>query len=212
MDNLLTFKKENILMNTIDVVNESGFQALSTKEVAKRSGVSEATIFKYYPRKNHLISAVLEHFSQYDSDIFHVALNREGSPKEAIIFYIDSYATYYENYPAITVVSQAYDTLRTIPELVPKVEEIVTGRMAVMKRLIERAQEAGEISKEADSGRLAEVFISAFRGVCLKWRMGGFGFSFRAECLSTANMLLDAFDYSRNIKEGDIYAEGTDSR
>lgn len=199
MEESVTFRKENILLNAIDVVNESGFQALSTKEVAKRSGVSEATIFKYFPRKNHLIGAILEHYSQYDSGIFHSALNREGSPREAIIFFIDSYAIYYENYPVITVVTQAYDILRTIPGLESKVEEIITGRRAVMKRLIERAQAAGELSKEADSGRLAEILMSTFRGICLKWRMGGFGFSFRDECLSTANMLLDAFGPSRNI-------------
>ncbi|HWQ30945.1 MAG TPA: TetR/AcrR family transcriptional regulator [Negativicutes bacterium] len=199
MDDTMAFRKETILLNTIDVVNESGFQTLSTKEIAKRSGVSEATIFKYYPRKNHLINAVLEHYSQYDSDIFHAALNRGGSPREAIIFFIDSYATYYQNYPAITAVLEAYDTLRIIPGLKSKVEEIVTGRSAVMKRLIERAQEAGELGKEADSGRLAEVLISAFRGICLKWRMRGFVFSFRDECLCTATMLLDAFDSSGKI-------------
>lgn len=199
MEESTTLRKENILLNAIDVINESGFQALSTKEVAKRSGVSEATIFKYYPRKKHLINAVLEHYSQYDSDIFHSALNREGYKREAIIFYIDSYAIYYENYPAITVVAQAYDLLRTIPGLESKVDEIVTGRRAVMKRLIERAQEAGELSKEADGERLAEILLSTFRGICLKWRMGGFRFSFRDECLKTANMLLDAFGPSSKI-------------
>lgn len=199
MDDLMAFRKETILLNTIDVVNESGFQALSTKEIAKRSGVSEATIFKYYPRKNHLINAVLEHYSQYDSDIFYAALNRSGSPREAIIFFIDSYATYYQNYQAITAVLQAYDTLRIIPGLESKVEEIVTGRLVVMKRLIERAKDAGELGKDVDSGRLAEVLISALRGICLKWRMSGFGFSFRDECLGTANMLLDAFGFSRKI-------------
>lgn len=193
MDNAMMFRKESILMNTIDVINETGFQSISTKEVAKRSGVSEATIFKYYPRKYQLINAVLEHYSQYDNDIFDAALKREGSPREAIIFYIDSYSTYYENYPAITVVPLAYDTIRKIEGIESKVEEILTGRMEVMKKLIERAKEAGELGKDVDSVRLAEVLISAFRGICLKWRMGGFRFSFREECLGTAAMLLDAF-------------------
>lgn len=193
MEDNAMFRKDNILMNAIEVANESGFQALSTKEVAKRSGVSEATIFKYYPKKHNLINAIIEHYSQYDSGIFHAALGRGGSPREAILFYIDSYAAYYENYPPITVVTQSYDLLRTILELESSIDEIITGRMAVMIKLIEMAQEAGELVKEVDSGRMAEIFTATVRGICLRWRMSGFGFSFREECLCTINILLDAF-------------------
>lgn len=193
------FRKESITLNAIDVMNESGFHSVSTKEVAKRSGISEGTVFKYFPKKNNLIYAVLEHYSQYDDDIFNAARSREGSPREAIIFYIDSYMTYYENYPAITVITQSYDLLGSIPELEDKVKDIFTKRLGFMQKLIEEAQKVGEICKSVNSENLSEIFTSTCRGIILKWRMNSFGFPLREKTLSAVGMLLDAFNTARTI-------------
>lgn len=199
MDNNAVLRKESILLNTIDVINEAGIHSVSTKEVAKRSGVSEGTVFKYFPKKNNLIYAVLEHYSQYDNDIFDTARKRGESPREAIIFYIDSYMTYYENYPAITVVTQSYDLLRSIPGLDDKVKSIFNNRLRFMRELIEDAQKAGVISKNANSEDLADILTATCRGICLKWRMNSFGFPLREKILDAVVMLLDAFGTERSI-------------
>jgi AcrR family transcriptional regulator len=89
MENESLFRKESIVLNTIDVINEFGIQSVSTKEIAKRMNVSEGTVFKYFSKKSDLLFAVLEHYSQYDDDIFTTIRSKNMDPKEAIIFYIN---------------------------------------------------------------------------------------------------------------------------
>jgi len=193
MTNESMLRKVCIISNAIDVMNESGLQSISTKEIAKRSGISEGTLFKYFPRKYILLQAVLEHYSQYDDDVFNTAMTKAVKPKEALIFYIDFYAGYYENYPAITVITQSYDLLSSIPEIKDAIYTIYNKRCSFMKELIENILRTGEISEETDSELLAEIFYSTCRGVCLRWRMSGYAFSLREKLLEAVNLLLDAY-------------------
>lgn len=188
-----SIKKESIVFTTIDIINESGFQGLATREVARRQGISQATVFQYFPKKIDLISAVLDHYSFYDNDLFESAKNRSLNPKEALIYYIDTYTAYNENYPAITSINEAYEAFQNDPNLGDKVKSIFQRRYMYMKELLEEAQAAGMMKKEVDIDVLTDIITSTQRGICLKWRLEEYSFSLREKTLQAITMLLTAF-------------------
>ena len=49
-------KRESIVLNAIDLIHEFGIHLVSTKEIAKRLGISESTVFKYFPKEKPHIS------------------------------------------------------------------------------------------------------------------------------------------------------------
>jgi AcrR family transcriptional regulator len=63
-------RKDRLILTTIDIIDELGIQSLSTREIAKREGVSEATLFRHFKSKNDLLAAVLEYYSKFDDDIY----------------------------------------------------------------------------------------------------------------------------------------------
>jgi AcrR family transcriptional regulator len=190
---ITALKKAGIVFTTIELINEFGFHGVATREVARRQGISQGTVFQYFPKKNDLLIAVLDHFSLYDKDLFNSTKLRKLSPKEAVIYYIDAYAAYCEKYPAITAVNQAFEVLQRDPELGDKVKGIYHNRFRYMKELIEEAQIAGIINQEADSETLADILTSTQRGISLKWRIEGYNFSLREKTLQAVHMLFDAF-------------------
>lgn len=190
---LKIIKKESIIFTTIDLINEHGIQGVSTREVARRQGISQGMVFQYFPKKNDLLGAVLEHFSLYDNDIFDSTKIKNLNCKDAIIYYIDSYATYYENYPAITAVAQAYEVLLNDLYLGDKVKRIFRNRANCMKEIISQGQSAGIIRQDLDCDSLADIITSTQRGICLKWRIESYNFPLREKTLQAVNMLLDVF-------------------
>jgi hypothetical protein len=108
--------------------------------------------------------------------------------------------SYFENYPEITAISQAYDMLMYIPELKDKVRSIFINRMEFMEELVEKAQKAGVIFGDVDSGMLADIIISTCRGICLKWRMSNFIFPLGKKATDAVCVLMDAFSNSRMEK------------
>ncbi|MDU2063253.1 MAG: TetR/AcrR family transcriptional regulator [Sporomusaceae bacterium] len=191
--NSFLHRKERVILSAIEIIDELGIQGLSTRAIATRQGISEGTLFRHFKSKNEIILAVLDHFSQYDADIFQSVRLKGLRTKEAITFLIDSYAIYYENYPAITALTQIYGVLSSEPEFEDKVHNILFSRQNFLTEVIERGQKLGEIKEDLDSAILADIIWGAFSSICLSWRMNDRNFSLREKILTALDMLLEAF-------------------
>lgn len=189
----LLHTKESLILSMIEVISEQGLQGITTREVAKRQGISESTIFKHYKTKNELILAVLEYFSQYDQAIIESLGLKEFKPIEAITYFVEAYVTYYENYPEITAITLSYEGLMREAELSDVVKRIFTKRVNTIQSLIEDAQRQKEIPKDVDTESLADLIIGLERVVILRWRLDNYNFSLKEHTLTALKMLLDVF-------------------
>jgi AcrR family transcriptional regulator len=193
MENNILHRKERLIITTIEIIDELGIQKLSTREIARRQGISEATLFRHFKSKNELLFTVLDYYSQFDTDIFQSTKLRDMDAKDKLLFFINSYAEYYENYPAITSIMQILDVLRYEPELAEKVTDIQNNRMEFLVQLIEEAKKNREINPDADSGQIADIILGICREVCLRWRITGRKFSLKSQIMSTLDLALKAF-------------------
>lgn len=170
-------RKDSLILTTVDIIEELGIQGLTTREIAKRQKVSEATLFRHYKNKNELLLAVLSFYEQYDSDIFLTICQSGLKPMDAIKQYVMKYAEYYQNYPAITSITQVYDVLRYDAELEGKILDIQHNRISMMTQLVEVAQNADEIRKDYSAEMIAVMILGFFREICLNWRLEKYDFS-----------------------------------
>lgn len=194
----LLHTKERLILSTIEVISEQGLQGLTTREVAKRQGISESTIFKHYKSKNELIFAVLEYFSQYDQVITESLGMKVLKPIEAITYFVEAYVTYYSNYPEITAIVLSYEGLLHEVELNDVVRRIFTKRVNTIQGLIEEAKRQNEISSDVDTESLADLIIGLERMVILRWRINNYSFSLKDQTLTTLKMVLDIFTLNKS--------------
>lgn len=192
MESELLNRKESIILATVDVIDQFGLNGLSTREVAKRVGISEPAIFRHFKSKSGLLLAVLEHFSQYDSDIMCTINVKKLKPIDAIIYFNETYAVYYENYPAITALTQLYDQLRYDPSLTEKIQSILFTRTNFLTEMISKAQQNKEIVIGIDSRNLAITIMGLSNEMCLNWRMRGYTFSLREQIITTLHSILES--------------------
>ena len=54
-------RKHQLLENALDVFSRKGFEGATTKEIAAAAGVTEAIIFRHFPTKQALYTAVLDY-------------------------------------------------------------------------------------------------------------------------------------------------------
>ena len=194
MREFILHRKDRLIITTIEIIDDLGIQGLSTREIAKREGVSEATLFRHYATKNDLMYAVLDYFSKFDSEIYQTTQMKGLKPKEAIIFFVSATFEYYENYPAITAIMMLMDILRYEPDLCERVNQIISSHNGYLKRLVEEAQQSGEIKATANIDFLAEQIAGLCRETCLNWRIQNKQFALKERTLSSLMMLLDAFN------------------
>jgi AcrR family transcriptional regulator len=190
---ILLHRKDSIINSTIAALSELGIQNLSTKEIAKREGVSEGTLFRHYKNKSEILLAVLDHYSQFDDDIIQTCVNRKLTSIDAIRNYFLSYSEFYTNYPEITSILLAYDSLMCDQQLSDKVKSIINKRTNFIQKTIEKAIEMGELKENINSRYLTDLLVGGFGASCLRWRMEKHGFSLKERIVSMINMLLDGF-------------------
>ena len=183
-------RKERVILTAIEIINDLGIQGLSTREIAKREDISEGTLFKHFKNKNEILLGVLEHYSQYDMDIIESIKLKKLPFAEAIKYFIDSYALYYENYPEITAITQIYEVLANDQNLAVKVMDIYNVRYKFMYDTIESAKLSGELSLEVDSIILSDTILGLFNAICLRWRFEKFSFSLQNQTMLAMDMIL----------------------
>lgn len=193
MDISLLHRREGIIISTIEAINEVGLQNLSTKIIAKKEGVSEGTLFRHFKNKTEIMLAVLDHFSQFDDAIIEASINRKLNPLDTIKYFITAYAEYYENYPAITALVQAYDTLVHEAELSEKVRNIIKKRSDFILKTVAMAKEEGLIKENIKSELIEDIITGATREICLKWRLSNYKFSIKNRTVEMLNILLEEF-------------------
>lgn len=193
MEKSLIKRKESIIVSTIKTLNEVGLQNLSTKLIAKNEGVSEGTLFRHFKNKTEIMLGVIDHFSQYDDAIIETCLNKNLSSLEIIRYFFNAYAEYYENYPEITVVIQAYDSLMCDSELSEKVRGIIIKRSDFITRTLTEGQKKGIINENPDPQLIEDLLTGGIKEICLRWRMAKFNFSIKEKTSEMVDAVIKGF-------------------
>jgi AcrR family transcriptional regulator len=193
MEKSLIKRRERIIVSTIETLNAVGLQNLSTKLIAQREGVSEGTLFRHFKNKTGIMLAVVDHFSQYDDAIIETCRRKNLSPLEAIRYFYNAYAEYYQNYPEITVVVQAYDSLMCDAELVEKIKAIIYKRSDFIVNTIKEAQKSNIMRSELEAQIIENILSGGSKEICLKWRMQKFDFSIKEKTSEMVDVILNGF-------------------
>ncbi|MEL7660330.1 TetR/AcrR family transcriptional regulator [Acetobacterium wieringae] len=193
MQKSLIKRRESIIVSTIQTLNEVGLQNLSTKMIANQEGVSEGTLFRHFKTKTDIMLAVVDHFSQYDDAIIETCVKKNFSPLQAIRYFYNAYAEYYQNYPEITVVIQAYDSLMCDEELAEKVSAIIYKRADFIIKTIQAAKDQNLIGAHMDPVLLENILTGGSKEICLKWRMERYCFSIKEKTAEMVDTIISGF-------------------
>lgn len=191
--NRLVSRKDSIVTTALDVMNELGVQSLSTREVARREGITEGAIFRHFAKKRDLYLAILHYYSQYDNDIMETIYKKELQPIEAIEFYFETYSTYYENYPAVTVVLQNLDQMSYYAELAQAVKDLLNRRLDFIAMLVKKAQEQEQLEATIEPEIMSQILLGTLLRICLQWRINKYDFSLKDKTSKAIASLLTAY-------------------
>ena len=109
-------RKHRIIASAIEIISESGLSALTTKNLALKENMSEALMYKYFGGIDEVLVEVVETYSKFDKGIRQTVQAKDATYVEKLIDYLEAYATYYDNYYAISTLMLQYEELLHIVE------------------------------------------------------------------------------------------------
>ena len=127
---------------------EKGFAATRSEEVARAAGVSKGTLYLYFPSKEELLKAVIQHFlgAEIEAGVQEAAA-ADGPTAQALEQLLVSWWTRVYAGPASGVFKLVITEVRNFPEIGEFwVERVVAPGEAIVSNLIRRGVERGEFA------------------------------------------------------------------
>jgi AcrR family transcriptional regulator len=189
-------RKEEIFWIIVDIISEHGFMCVSTVEIAKRLGVSQPAIYKYFPNKEELIVYFLDNLKEILSGI--VANAKKGKTTEEKISLL------YQNH------LELIERTKILPRVVfsdeiyldgskkrKKLKEVITSYKNKIKKIVEDGIKKGEI-RDLDPDLVVKIFIGSILSTSLEWMLNGMNYSL----VSQKDKLMDYMRETIFIKQG----------
>ena len=184
-------RKEKIIISAIDILDEVGIQGLTTKELAKRQGISEPALYRQFEGKQEIVLTILDRFAAFDDDIRNTIIEQKVSPRAGILFFAESYASYYQNYPQITTVLFSLDVFKYDEKINSRMMEILDKRYKFVEELVQKAKEEHEIETEMSSEEMSEFILGIIWSTIYKWKIGGCKTMLKEQIMYRVQWLLD---------------------
>lgn len=165
-------RKESILITAVQVLDELGIQGMTTKEIAKREGVTEPAIYRHYKGKEDIILSILGEFSRFDERLINTINQQALQPREAIEFFCSSLAEYYQGYPEVTAIMFSLDAFRYSESTYAKMHEIFQNRMTFLYSQTEKGIEEGIFKIDGSPETIRDMIYGFLINGAHIWKMG----------------------------------------
>ncbi len=177
-------RKDRIISSAIEIISDSGLSALTTKNLAIKENMSEALLYKYFGGINEVLIEVVDYYTRFDKQIRHTFMSREGANIQKLRDYMDAYATYYDNYYAISTLMLQYEELLHNIDVREKIAWCITERQSFIADLFEAAIAANEITDVFTPDELANNVTGVLMSHILSRRIVYHKKTFRQELMS----------------------------
>jgi len=157
-------RRQELVLAAYREIAQHGFEGLRTREVAAEVGVNIATLHYYFPTKESLIQAVLEHAMGR----FRTTLTPHGSPSEQLRNYLRAVRKLLLDEPELGAV-MAELALRSV-------RDRSTGRImnamydtwhVTVRGLLRRAVREGTLKAQMDSDAVAALIVATLTSMTL---------------------------------------------
>jgi AcrR family transcriptional regulator len=140
---------EAVLEAAAEELGRVGFAALRIEDVAHRSGVNKTTVYRRWPTKLELVTAVIDREGAPPTDFDFGTL--EGDVRACLHEMRDRLHNMHHR-----GLMQVLSAERATPEVEQLVRTVRNRHIAVRQRIFERAMARGELSPNVDTAMLVE--------------------------------------------------------
>lgn len=155
MDKRVRRSRERVIATTLELLEESGVGGVSVDEIARRSGVAKTTIYRHWPTREAL---VLDACSQMVSG--EQPVPDTGSLEGDVIAILTEIGRLLGTARWASVLPSVVDVAERDPEFAEVHSSIQRGHAAPLRKVLQRAAEAGDPAIDVD----VSVLIASLLG------------------------------------------------
>ncbi len=178
MGRLTTEERQKMIIDeTLNIIHEGGYEALSIRELATRVKISEPAIYRHFLNKEDIVLGILSRISNFDKKLVE-SINKKVSPKEKLNEFIYFHFDFLEKNKNMTSVIFSEDMFTQSKILKEKLMQIISHRQKLIIGIINEIKSNSKI-KDINEAELSKIIIGFIRMTVLEWKLSDFSFSLK---------------------------------
>ena len=167
--------RSRLLQAGLDLVHARGFAASGVKDITDAAGVPKGSFYAYFPSKEALAEAILEHYWADIQTRLLPILDGDGSPQERITHFFHALADDHEagDFLLGCLIGQMSLELSTSSDRVrAELLRILDRWDEAVTACVRSGQDgAGGVRTDLDAAQLAALLIEAWEGAALRGKV-----------------------------------------
>jgi AcrR family transcriptional regulator len=152
-------RREQILKTALKLFAAQGFDATSTRQIAKEAGIAEGLIFHYFPTKASLLTALLENRRSFRSELRAILNGAEDKPAPEVLREVASgwLATLRRDAELVVL----FITAQTNPEVNEAMQQVIGEGTSQVSGYLKARIDANELREDLPLQTAVAMFFSS---------------------------------------------------
>ena len=179
-----------IIVTAGKILSTSGLSGLTTKNLAKEIGFSEAALYRHFASKEDIILALLQYLrSDMDSRLESVFMPQRDSEVNFIALF-ESQFNFFAKNPYYVVAVFSDGLMEESDKINQAILQLMQVKMKYLMPIIMQGQQKGAFTQAITSEDLVHIIMGSFRLQMYKWKISNFKFDINRQGRNMLEALL----------------------
>ena len=178
---MLSQRQEQIVDESIKIIDEKGIQGLTIKNLSKAIGISEPGIYRHFESKTEILLTILNNFKEMAGMLSGLMKDFEGTAIEKIEFMFSRMLDLFSETPSMVSVIFSEEIFKNEELLKLKITEVLNIHAQNIEYIIAKGQEENNVRKDIEIKTLALIIMGSLRLLVKRWDMNNHNFDLNKE-------------------------------
>lgn len=174
-------RKAEIIDAALRLADKRGPERLTTEAVAQAVGLTQAAVFRHFPKKQDLWEAVAAHVGRVMEARWAKAQNPDAAPLDQMRALIAAQLRLIQSTPAIPAILFSRELHTKNKGLRSAFYGLLSRLHRTIAELAGHARDAGDLRRDLDPDDTAFLVIALVQGLAVRWSVSGRSFDLAQE-------------------------------
>ncbi len=200
---MLSERQQQIIEESIKIIDEKGIQGLTIKNLSKAIGISEPGIYRHFESKTEILLSILNNFKELAEMLSGLMKDFDGTAIEKIEFMFSRMLELFSATPSMVSVIFSEEIFKNEELLKLKITEVLNKHATTIEQIIAKGQEENDVRKDIEIKTLALMIMGSLRLLVKRWDLNNHNFNLNkegSELIKGLDKILKCPDHNLNEK------------
>ena len=176
---MLTERQQQILDESIKLIDGRGIQGFTIKNLSKKVGISEPGIYRHFDSKFAILSSILDSFKQNIFESPNELKDKNATPTEKLRLFSDKIFDLFTANPSLITVIFSEEIYQNERRLSERINEIQSYNENLIRSYLIELRQKNVLPEHVNIDAFILMFFGSIRLLAKKWRISGYSFNLK---------------------------------